>query len=159
MLSGKLPDDVATLDRLTDLTLSDNNLQGAIPIGIGDLIELEYLNLANNQLAGSIPESINENLSELRHLVIHNNRLGGIVSANICETGIQSLLFVAYFNIKNNRLVPPYPACIQDVVGEQDIYSNSLLDGAWIFYLDLSYFYILYDGYGSVVDFSVFGDI
>ena len=98
--------------------LNKNQFTGEIPSEIGDLTNLIILYLYNNQLAGEIPESI-------------------------CDLYINWSSSL-YFRIYNNQLCPPYPSCIEDYVGEQDITNCeqvSLIDEA------LPITYNLYNAY------------
>lgn len=57
-LSGKIPDNIGSLDSLLYLFISDNYLTGELPIGIYTLINLSSLHLSNNQLSGQILPAI-----------------------------------------------------------------------------------------------------
>ena len=94
-------------------------LAGSIPQEIGDLTNLTGLELPRNQLTGSIPQEIG-NLKKLEYLFLNDNQLIGNIPSEVCN------LFIWWgrtseFNISNNQLCPPYPSCIEDYVGEQDI--------------------------------------
>lgn len=79
-----------SIKNTTSLDFSNNEISGSIPPEIGNLTNLTALGLSDNQLSGEIPGSIC-NLSE-----------------NI------------YIYLSNNQLCPPYPSCIEGIVGEQD---------------------------------------
>ncbi len=66
------PENVGLLQQVTELTLSNCDLQ-ALPPEIGKLSALRYLNLHNNKLT-SLPPEIG-NLTALRNLVLAGNRL------------------------------------------------------------------------------------
>jgi len=61
-------------DHVTQINLSDNNLDGTIPSAIGDLTSLTTLSLAGNILEGSLPTSLT-NLTGLTTLLIDYNAL------------------------------------------------------------------------------------
>ena len=113
-LTGSIPPEIRNLTNLTYLNLSSNQLTGSIPSKIGNLTNLTSLWLFNNQLTGEIPSEIGI-LTNLNYLYLHNNELTGIIPDAICNQGdIIPYLF-------NNQLCPPYPSCIKDDVGEQDM--------------------------------------
>ena len=58
--------------RVTELSLSNNNLTGSIPGEVGNFTELNVLNLAGNALAGVMPEEI-LSLSGLTELRVNQN--------------------------------------------------------------------------------------
>ena len=130
----------------TELDLSNSGLTGEIPPEIGNLINLSYLNLEDNQLTGSIPPEIG-NLTKLDEdfnffnlfgsnekggLFLSNNQLSGVIPESICNFnfrffdlgGIFDSSTTPYnFSISNNKFCPPYPSCVEDFVGEQDMCS------------------------------------
>ena len=105
-------------DSITELDLSENNLIGSIPSEIGNLNNLTKLELSNNQLTGAIPYEIG-NLVNLTVLNLLNNNLTGEIPEIICDLNISWGSWE--FNISNNQLCPPYPSCVEDNVGVQDI--------------------------------------
>jgi Leucine-rich repeat (LRR) protein len=60
-------------DKIVELELSNNQLNGSLPAELGGLEYLENLDLGNNQLSGSIPPELGK-LSRLKHLVLWGNR-------------------------------------------------------------------------------------
>lgn len=68
--------DLAKLDQLYWLYLSNSSITGKIPEGIGNLTLLENLELSDNQLVGEIPQRIT-NLKKLRQLELYGNFLTG----------------------------------------------------------------------------------
>ena len=142
-LTGSIPEGIENLLNLKELWLEGNQFTGSIPSGIGNLINLNYLWLNDNLLTGSIPSEIGNltslerlylnfnfltgeipselgNLINLEQLWLNNNQLTREIFENICNLNINwsSMIF---FNIYNNQLCPPYPSCIEDYVGEQNI--------------------------------------
>tara|TARA_B100000579_G_scaffold159102_2_gene129359 strand:- start:1314 stop:3209 length:1896 start_codon:yes stop_codon:yes gene_type:complete len=115
-LTGSIPASIGNLSNLNLLSLSNNQLSGVIPNEIGNLENLETLYLYDNQLSGEIPSSLFD-LQNLQMLGLFDNELSGMISENICNI-FSGLL---YFSVEGNSLCAPYPSCIADVVGEQDI--------------------------------------
>ena len=114
-ITGEIPPEIGNLTNLRYLSLGsnqgNNQLTGEIPPEIGNLTNLTSLLLGNNQLTGEIPPEIG-NLTNLVHLQLRGNQLTGEIPEYICELS---------FGINNNQFCPPYPSCIEDYVGEQDI--------------------------------------
>lgn len=67
-------------NRVTDITLGENNLTGHIPQEIGTLFQLNFLDLASNHLSGTIPSSIN-NIDKLIYLFLSDNDYTGQIPA------------------------------------------------------------------------------
>ena len=63
-------------DRVTEVTLLENQLSGAIPPELGHLDKLQTLNLSNQQLSGTIPPELGA-LKNLRTLFLKNTLLTG----------------------------------------------------------------------------------
>jgi Leucine-rich repeat (LRR) protein len=110
-----------SIENTTVLNLGGNGLTGSIPPEIGNLTNLTSLRLNDNQLTGEIPPEIG-NLTNLNSLYLDNNQLSGIIPDEICNQGDSSP------SLSNNQLCPPYPSCIEDYVGNQDMCSCGLDD-------------------------------
>jgi Leucine-rich repeat (LRR) protein len=108
-----------SIEYTTELDLSNSGLTGEIPSEIGNLTNLTKLYLNGNQLTGSIPPEIG-NLTNLTRLKLTTNQLTGGIPESICDLNIE-FSNSNYFNISNNQLCPPYPSCVEDYVGEQDL--------------------------------------
>ncbi|KAJ3311024.1 hypothetical protein HDV04_004444 [Boothiomyces sp. JEL0838] len=133
-LQGNLTSDVAKLQHLTLLDLSDNQLKGQIPSNIGDMYNLQVLNLAINDLSGSIPDSIGK-LVNLQQLVLSKNTFGSAIPSSIgslqqltnlemfgnqfngaIPTSIYSLSKLTNFNLAYNQLSGTIPPEIKGLV-------------------------------------------
>ena len=77
-LTGPIPPELARLDRLVELDLSVNLLEGPIPPELGRLANLSDLDLSANGLTGSIPSELGR-LNRLSILDLGLNRLHGPV--------------------------------------------------------------------------------
>ncbi|KAK4584242.1 hypothetical protein RGQ29_022115 [Quercus rubra] len=124
-LSGEIPKEVMTLDKLTILNLSRNHLVGPIPPNIGEMINLQSLDLSRNHLSCSMPPSMTDMLF-LRELnVSHNNLSGKIPIANQFST------FENSSYMENPQLcgVPLSKICSSDELIEDPHCSNENGDG------------------------------
>ena len=116
-LTGSIPSEIYNLTLLWGLKLNNNQLTGSIPSGIDTLENLNELYLYNNQLTGSIPPEIG-NMTSLEIIGLGTNQFTGLIPESICDLNIE---WSQDFNISNNQLCPPYPSCIENSVGDQDI--------------------------------------
>jgi len=127
-LTGEMPPEISNLTNLTYLYLRENELTGSIPPEIGNLTNLTHLNLRSNLLTGSIPSEIG-NLTNLIGLRLDDNQLTGEIPESICNlVGGYSIIYIS-----NNQLCPPYPSCIEDYVGEQDLCSCGFDDDDMVY--------------------------
>ena len=81
-LSGTIPAELGSLDRLQYLYLADNTLTGAIPAELGDLANLQELYLHTNALSGAIPVALG-NLANLQKLHLNANALSGTIPVEL----------------------------------------------------------------------------
>ena len=77
-LDGQIPRELGGLAKLKALHLSDNLLSGSIPSDLVRLTNLETLSISNNRLNGSIPHEL-ARLDNLKELYLSGNRLSGCV--------------------------------------------------------------------------------
>ena len=117
-LTGPIPSEIGNMTELVNLYLSNNQLNGSIPSEIGNLENLVRFSLSNNQLTGSIPSEIS-NLTNLDILRLGTNQFTGLIPESICD--LMNIEWSQDFSISNNQLCPPYPSCIENSVGDQDI--------------------------------------
>lgn len=108
-----------TEDRVTGLSLSDNQLIGSIPASFGNLISLQHLTLSGNQLS-SIPASFG-NLMKLQGLYLYGNQLSALPESFGNLTGLQYLL------LHENQL-GALPESFSNLTNLQELtlYSNQL---------------------------------
>jgi len=118
-LTGSIPSEIGNLTNLESLVLNGNQLTGSIPSNIGNLTNLFTLWLQDNQLTGSIPSNIG-NLTELGYLNLSNNQLSGVIPESICDFYRIWNSSSPNFRISQNKLCPPYPSCIGNLLGTQD---------------------------------------
>ena len=134
--TGEIPPTIGELNELKYLFLNNNSISGPLPTELFQLNKLKYLWLSSNEIEGSIPPEI-IGLSNLQQLFINDNFLGGILPEEFCNLSVdwdgQADIGLTNFSISNNFFCPPYPTCIENQLGNQDI-SNcseivSILDG------------------------------
>ena len=117
--------------RIIELCIS-NGIQGNCPVDsyrlnielppeVGNLDSLHLLDLKGgllgNQMIGEIPIEL-WSLNNLSNLNLSVNQFSGVLPESICELDIN---WSEDFYINDNYLCPPYPSCIEDYVGEQDL--------------------------------------
>ena len=103
-LSGALPDVLAKLANLKSLILNINLLSGNIPAELGQLSMLESLRLGSNQLSGDVPAELGQ-LSNLVRLDLNINQLSGTIAQELGKlTNLETL------DLRNNRLSGVIPA-------------------------------------------------
>ncbi len=95
--------------RVTDVSLSSNNLNGHIPQEIGNLTNLNSLVLTGNQLTGGIPDEIYQ-LTNLFSLRLDSNQLEGSISSDI-----GNLVNLVSLFLSDNLLTDSIPAEIENL--------------------------------------------
>ncbi|CAL5339668.1 unnamed protein product [Camellia sinensis] len=101
IISGKIPEELTSLQGLRFLNLSGNHITGVIPKNIGNMGLLESLDLSRNQLYGEIPPSMS-GLNFLRYLNLSYNSLFGKI-----PSGAQLQSFHASSFTGNKLCGPP----------------------------------------------------
>ncbi|TVU18424.1 hypothetical protein EJB05_34524, partial [Eragrostis curvula] len=91
-LTGPIPDSLAQLGNLTQLTISHTGVSGSVPAFLSSLTQLAYLDLSYNSLTGAIPAS----LADLPNLAAVN------LSRNHLDGPIPPLLFSNLVNISGD---------------------------------------------------------
>ena len=127
-------------DRVIDLDLSENELNGTIPSELGNLIYLEYLYLSENQLSGTIPSALGI-LSNLIELSLRSNELTGTIPpelgrlANLealylwdnelsgtIPTELGNLTNLEWLSLTENRLSGPIPPKLDKLTNLKALY-------------------------------------
>jgi Leucine-rich repeat (LRR) protein len=108
-LNGTIPTEIGNLTHLVQLNLSNNQLSGQIPSEIEKLINLTILKLYSNQLSGNIPVGITS-LVNLTELGLHFNQLTGNIPA-----GIDGLTKLQSLKLSNNQLTGTIPVDIDNL--------------------------------------------
>ena len=108
-LLGQLPRELGNLHKLKRLYLEGNRFTGQIPHELGNLEDLTILHLFGNKLSGRIPRTLS-NLPNLTMLHLYGNRLSGQVPRDLFGD-IGSLIWL---NLDGNALTGCLPSTLQD---------------------------------------------
>ncbi|XP_047312042.1 receptor-like protein 56 [Impatiens glandulifera] len=101
LISTKYRDDSyigKSLELMSGLDLSSNNLEGLIPNGLGNLSAIHALNLSHNWLSGPIPQTFS-NLMQIESLDLSHNNLSGEIPSNLVNLNLLGTFSVAYNNL------------------------------------------------------------
>ena len=74
-----------TLNKVTHIILSGNNLQGTLPPSLDDFTSLGWLDLSDNALTGTIPPELGN--SNIEQILLQNNALIGLIPAELGNLG------------------------------------------------------------------------
>ena len=124
-LSGEISENISELINLNYLDLGGNEFTGQIPSTIGNMTYLTSLYLNMNQLSGELPSELGD-LTNLEYLWLMENQFTGSIPQSICELNLQwgevgEWGGYNYFSAYDNQLCPPYPSCVSEHLGNQDI--------------------------------------
>ncbi|WP_428274975.1 Ig-like domain-containing protein [Candidatus Palauibacter sp.] len=108
-LTGELPAELGSLERLRFLNLDANDVGGSIPAELGQLSHLEWLAAAFNDLTGPIPPELGE-LSRLGTLSFPLNNLTGPIPPELGR-----LSFLRTLDLRQNRLTGSIPPRLGDL--------------------------------------------
>ncbi|CAN7113956.1 unnamed protein product [Brassica rapa subsp. narinosa] len=75
-LTGELPGEIGTMEKIKVLNLANNKLSGEVPIDLNKLSGLEYLDLSNNGFNGQLPDKLP---SQMVRFNVSYNDLSGVV--------------------------------------------------------------------------------
>ena len=115
-LSGRIPSEIGSLSKLTEMKLGANQLSGNIPAEIGRLSELTYLSLDDNHLTGEIPPEIGR-LSNLSELYLGDNQLTGHMPP---ELG--NLTSLTALHLKGSRLSGTLPDSLTELSAMEHLF-------------------------------------
>ena len=111
-------------DRIIEVRIFSQALQGQIPSEIGQLSELQVLHLYRNSITGRIPPEIGQ-LSKLKDLSLGGNLLNGEIPT---EMGNLQSLNVMYLDI--NQLTGRIPESLGNLTNMNTLFlQNNLLNG------------------------------
>ena len=132
-LTGPIPPELGNLTNLTFLWLQNNQVTGSIPAELGNT-NLHSLDLSKNQLTGEVPMeiwNINAHYSHsltpyesggesLRRVFIRENNLTGVIPESVCDINLKWRNY-SFIDLRDNQFCPPYPSCLNNRMGQQDI--------------------------------------
>lgn len=98
-LSGTLPTELALLEHLQILDLSNNRIYGTIPTEFSALTELRALDFSYNYLSGTIPEALGVTCKHMEAVAVGSNYLTGQLPRNL-----DAWTKLWYFDISGNGL-------------------------------------------------------
>lgn len=121
-LEGTLPEEISGLTKLESLVISNNNLGGILPSALWGLTELRGLNLSGNELTGTLPAEVND-LTQLVELNLSGNDFTGTLPP---ELG--SFTDLTFLNLANNNFEGEIPVELGDLSNLEnlDLLSNDL---------------------------------
>ncbi|XP_038696591.1 receptor-like protein 13 [Tripterygium wilfordii] len=92
-LQGPIPTNLSVIfPNVEYLDMSGNFFHGEIPASLGEMESLTYLDLSNNQFSGGIPWQSYKQSSSLKNIKLSNNRLHGhILPIDLNSTTLRSL--------------------------------------------------------------------
>ncbi len=117
-LNGSIPSSIGNLTNLAILEFNYNQLSGSIPLSIGNLTKLANLNLNDNQLTGTIPSTIGK-LTNISGLNLFNNQLIGSIPSEI-----GNLTNLNHITLANNQLSGHIPPEIGNLTSLNSLYLN-----------------------------------
>ncbi|KAL6337695.1 hypothetical protein AAG906_037288 [Vitis piasezkii] len=107
--SGKVPNSIGNLKRLTRIELARCNFSGPIPNSTANLAQLVYLDLSENKFSGPIPPfSLSKNLTRIN---LSHNYLTGPIPSSHCQ--VFSVLDT--LDLSSNNLEGPIPVSVFDL--------------------------------------------
>lgn len=109
-------------DRVVELDLSENELNGTIPSELGYLTYLEALYLSENQLSGTIPPALGI-LSYLIELSLWSNELTGSIPSELSRLANLEMLHLGANELSGS--IPPELGNLTNLA-ELGLYSNKL---------------------------------
>ncbi|KAK6940645.1 Leucine-rich repeat [Dillenia turbinata] len=100
---GEIPDGVAELSQLVELTVSRNELSGRVPDSISNLKNLRILDLSHNEFYGLIPKSVSE-LTQLLKLDLSWNSFNGSIPESLKNLKSLHLLDLSFNRFTNSGI-------------------------------------------------------
>ncbi|XP_039690035.1 receptor-like protein 9DC3 [Medicago truncatula] len=120
--SGEIPYSIGQLKSLTQLVLSDCNLDGMVPLSLWNLTQLTYLDLSFNKLNGFIGEF---STYSLQSLYLFNNNLQGHFPNSIFQ--LQNLTYLDLSSTNLSGVVDFHQFSKLNKLSSLDLSHNSFL--------------------------------
>ena len=118
-LTGQIPPEVGNMAELQVLYMPENKLSGALPSELGKLDQLVTLSLWENELTGNIPSEISA-LPSLRDLLLFSNGLVGDIPPELGNIASLERLWLDY-----NQLRGPIPAELANLENLTELFVDS----------------------------------
>ncbi|KAK2357501.1 putative LRR receptor serine/threonine-protein kinase [Trifolium repens] len=83
--SGSIPEEIAYLDQLAFLHVSNNRLSGPVASKLFNISTLVSLHVTNNSLSGTLPSNLGSGCPNLRSLKIRGNKFEGNIPNGIAN--------------------------------------------------------------------------
>ncbi|KAK4754147.1 hypothetical protein SAY87_002251 [Trapa incisa] len=111
LLSGEIPDVLASNPRLQELKLFNNSFTGTLPRDLGKNSELENFDVSTNGFTGQLPQYLCHN-NKLQRIVVFKNRFNGSIPSSYgdCRT-------LNYIRIENNQFSGEIPSGLWSLNG------------------------------------------
>lgn len=103
-LIGRVPPEIALLQRLERLNLSNSALRGDFPRELTSLAKLTHLDLGGNRFSGQIPYELGL-LRDLTVVDLSNNRLSGEIPHNLVDSTT-----LTHLDLSGNQLTGTIPS-------------------------------------------------
>eukprot|EP00250_Pteridium_aquilinum_P021756 c25211_g2_i1 orf=47-3391(+) len=105
------------------LLLNSRQLNGTLPPQLADLQGLSYLNVSNNSLHGPIPTRLGELAPSLTHLDLSANNFDGSIPSSLAGCTL-----LQYIDLNSNSLTSQFPSFVTNftLLGYLDLSSNSI---------------------------------
>ncbi|XP_039144078.1 probable LRR receptor-like serine/threonine-protein kinase At3g47570 [Dioscorea cayenensis subsp. rotundata] len=125
-LEGPIPSSLGSIQRLNELQLSMNRLNGSVPV---EILSLSYLSnfimLSDNFLTGSLPIEVGR-LRNIRTLLLSHNKLYGEI-----PTTISGCVSLEVLELDDNMIQGTIPPSLSNIRGLQILnLSNNSLSGS-----------------------------
>jgi hypothetical protein len=98
---GIVVTDISGIEHVTEINLTNNNLNGTIPASIGDFPQLTHLTFWDNQLTGIIPPEIGNN-TNLISLGLDENLLTGNIPSELANLTMMGNFWIADNNLEGD---------------------------------------------------------
>lgn len=110
-LQGPFPQGLQNCSSITGLDLSSNNFSGPIPPDISrQMPYMQYLDLSYNSFSGSIPQNIS-NMTYLNGLNLQHNQLSGQIPP---QFSLLTRTRLTTFSVADNLLSGPIPSMLEN---------------------------------------------
>ncbi|XWS16888.1 hypothetical protein CRYUN_Cryun33cG0019900 [Craigia yunnanensis] len=139
---GKIPDSFMN-NRLRNLFLNDNQLEGSLPRSLANCSFLEVLNLGNNMLTDTFPHWL-ASLPSLQVLILRFNGLHGSMPNSMASSNFSALRII---DLSGNELTGPLPTKLfQSLRAMKDV-SKEIPSEAFLYKSAREYIYYHYPTY------------